>query len=303
MIERHEHKNCIWLDVCAPSPEELRLIIEECNIPLEYTYDLLTTTPKTEVLSQKQFLKITLDFPIVKRTDIHHPHEVKFLITKKHLVTIRFEEIESLHRFRKEYEVLCAVGGTRAKIGPDTLFLTMLAYFYDALYAKLDYLETRLKDIEEEIFSEHEEAMVYELSQVSRRLISFRQTIDAHDDALTELVKDIAVAFATNHTTRLEAITHQYKVVRRRLKALFATFSDLRRTNDSLLETKQNTTMRIFTILAFITFPLTLFSSMFGMNTAYTPIVGTDYDFWIILGAMAFISMSFFTYFRYRKWL
>lgn len=303
MIERHEHKNCTWLDVCAPTVDELRLILEECAIPSEFAADLLTTTPKTEVFSKKNALKITLDFPIVKRTDINHPHEVKFLVTKKNLVTIRFEEIESLHRFRKEFEVLCALKRKSTTVGSDTLFLTMLSYFYDALYTKLDYLETRLRDIEEEIFNEHEEAMVYELSQVSRRLISFRQTIDAHDDALIELTKDIAHAFPTDHTVKMEAITHQYKVVKRRLKALFATFNDLRRTNDSLLETKQNTTMRIFTILAFITFPLTLFSSMFGMNTEHTPIVGYQFDFWIIVGTMAFVSISFFTYFRYRKWL
>lgn len=58
----------------------------------------------------------------------------------------------------------------------------------------------------------------------------------------------------------------------------------------------------MFTILAFITFPLTLFTSMFGMNTKTTPLVGRDGDFWIILGAMTVISIGFFAYFRYRKW-
>jgi magnesium transporter len=96
---------------------------------------------------------------------------------------------------------------------------------------------------------------------------------------------------------------HQYKIVRRRLRALTSTFYDLRKTNDSLLETKQNGFMRVFTILAFITFPLTLFSSMFGMNTAHTPIVGAQYDFWIIVGIMICVSIGFFSYFRYRKWL
>jgi magnesium transporter len=277
--------------------------MEECNIAPEFTHDLSTTTPKTEVFSRKDFIKITLDFPIVKRTDINHPHEVKFLVTKTHLITIRFEEIETLHRFSKEYEVLCALkkGGTKSTT--DLLFLIMLGYFYDALYLKLDYLETKLKDIEEEIFQEHEEAMVFELSNVSRRLIAFRQTIDAHEDALFELMHEMAIAFPKFQTERLEAITHHYKVVRRRLRALTSTFNDLRRTNDSLLETKQNGFMRIFTILAFITFPLTLFSSMFGMNTEHTPIVGNNWDFWIILGIMVCVSIGFFSYFRYRKWL
>jgi magnesium transporter len=264
---------------------------------------LTAPTPKTEVFSRKGFLKITLDFPIVKRTDINHPHEVKFLVTKSHLITIRFEEIETLHRFSKEYEVLCALKKGAKNNTADSLFITILGYFYDSLYLKLDYLETKLKDIEEEIFNQREEAMVFELSNISRRIIAFRQTIDAHEDALIELTKEIKIAFSANHDERLEAIVHQYKIVRRRLRALASTFYDLRKTNDSLLETKQNGFMRVFTILAFVTYPLTLFSSMFGMNTEHTPIVGAQFDFWIIAGIMVLVSTCFFAYFRHRKWL
>ena len=185
----------------------------------------------------------------------------------------------------------------------DSLFMIMLGYFYDALYLKLDYLETKLKDIEEEIFGQHEEAMVFELSNVSRRLITFRQTIDAHDDALFKLKEHVALAFANKHEASIEALLHQYKIVFRRLHALTSTFNDLRSTNDSLLETKQNGFMRIFTILAFVTYPLTLMSSIFGMNTVHTPIVGSDFDFWIVITLMIFVSIGFFIYFRYKKWL
>jgi len=302
MIERYFHNNITWLDVTNPTLEEVRQLIKECNIPLEYTSDLTTMTPKTEVFSKKGFLKITLDFPIVKRTDIHHPHEVKFLVTKSHLVTIRFEDIEAIHRFGKEYEVLCMLNG-KQKASTETLFLTLLNHFYDAMYAKLDYLDSKLKDIEEEIFKEHEEEMVYELSKVSRRLIAFKQCIDAHDDALDKLGGAIRESFVKDHSRAVEAILHQFAVTRRRLRALTSTFDDLRRTNDSLLETKQNGFMRVFTILAFITFPLTLFSSMFGMNTENTPIVGHSLDFWIIVLIMVCVSIGFFTFFRYKRWL
>lgn len=301
MITRYLHNKISWLDVLSPTAEEIRLLIDECGIPLEFADDLTTMTPKTEVFSKKGFLKITLDFPIVKRTDINHPHEVKFLVTKKHFVTIRFEEIESLHRFGKEYEVLCMLSG-KEKASAETLFLTLLTRFYDAMYTKLDYLESKLKDIEEEIFNQHEEAMVYELSNVNRRLIAFMQTIDAHEDALGKLSSSMEKAFAKNHAVACDTILHQYKIVKRRLRALTGTFDNLRRTNDSLLETKQNGFMRIFTILAFITFPLTLFSSMFGMNTEHTPIIGAQFDFWIIVFIMICVSIGFFSFFRYKKW-
>lgn len=302
MIERYFHNKITWLDVVNPSQEEIRAILEECNFPRELGNDLTTMTPKTEVFSKKGFLKITLDFPIVKRTDINHPHEVKFLVTKSHLITIRFEDIEAIHHFGKEYEVLCMLKG-KQKPSAEILFLTMLSYFYDAMYGKLDYLESKLKDIEDEVFLEHEREMVFELSTVSRRLITFRQTISAHEDALEKLSLHMTNAFTVTYKAQCESLMHHYTALTRRTRALMATHDDLRSTNDSLLTTKQNEIMKFLTVISFITFPLMLFTSMFGMNTINTPIVGHRFDYWIIVTIMIVVSVILLIYFKYKKWL
>lgn len=302
MIERSSHNKITWLNVLSPTSEEIHSIAEECNIPREFTNDLTTTTPKTEVFSRKGFLKITLDFPVVKRVDIKHPHEVKFLVTKTHLVTIRFEEIEAMHRFSKEYEVLCMLKG-KEKASTETLFLTMLNYFYEAMYGKLDYLESKLKDTEEEIFKEHEREMVYELSNISRRLIVFRQTIGSHENALSKLSSSMMVAFGKSYEIQCEDLIHQFENLKRRIHALISTHDDLRSTNDSLLTTKQNEIMKFLTVISFITFPLMLFTAMFGMNTVDTPILGAPFDFWIIVMIMIVVSVILLVYFKFKRWL
>lgn len=304
MINRYKHSKTTWLEVVSPTAEEVRELIEECNIPREYAGDLTAPTPKTEVFAKKGFFKVTLDFPIVKRTDINHPHEIKFLVTKDHLVTIRFEEIEAVHRFTKEYEVLCLLGSkSKTQITPDSLCITMINYLYASLHVKLDYLENRLKDIEEGIFAGHEREMVFELSQISRRLITFRQTIGAHDNALDGMPNALQVAFGKVDVNRIEELEHHYHSLKRHLNALTSVLTDLKDTNSALLFTKQNEVMKLFTILAFITFPLTLFTSMFGMNTVATPILGHQFDFWIILSIMVVVSITFFGFFKYKKWI
>jgi len=259
-------------------------------------------TPRTETQAKKGVLKITLDFPIVKRTDIDHANEIKFIVTKTHLITIRFDDIEALHRFSKEFEVFCMLKQKKTSPSTITLFFTLLTYLYQAMDTKLEYVETRVKDIEAAMFAEREREMVFEISQLIRRLIDFRQTIGAHEKALEYLHTDVKTAFTGSHDAMLDSLEHHYRHVNRSVYALLSTIEDLRETNNSLLTTKQNEVMKMFTILAFITFPLTLFTSMFGMNTIATPILGTPGDFWIILGIMAVVSISFFAYFKYRKW-
>lgn len=302
MIERYFHNNITWLDVCSPSHDEINEIIEECNIPIEFSGDLTVTTPKTEMLYKKECLKVTLAFPIVKTTDSNVPQEVKFIITKSHMVTIRFEEVDAIYRFGKEYEVICMLNG-KLKTTTETLFVTLLNYFYEDLHAKLDYLESRLKDIEEEIFKGHEKEMVFDLSLVGRRIIVFRQTMASHNSILSDLSGAMKIAFNNEHARHSESLLSHYAAITRRVEALVSMHSYLRSTNDSLLTTKQNEVMKFLTVISFITFPLMLSTSMFGMNTTYTPILGRPYDFWIIISGMIVVSIAILIYFKLKHWI
>jgi Mg2+ and Co2+ transporter CorA len=78
---------------------------------------------------------------------------------------------------------------------------------------------------------------------------------------------------------------------------------ELRETNNSLVSTKQNEVMLVLTLTAFVTFPLSLMASLFGMGALHTPIIGQPFDFWIILTIMGIASLAMFGYFHYKKWL
>ena len=70
-----------------------------------------------------------------------------------------------------------------------------------------------------------------------------------------------------------------------------------------MVSTKQNEVMKGLAIMAFVTFPLSLIATIFGMNTHYLPIVGMRGDFWVIIGAMLFLTACFFWYFKRKRWL
>jgi len=302
MINRYTHGSVTWIDVINPSNDTIRELMEECSIPPEFTTDLTSMTPRTETHAKKNVLKITLDYPIVKRTDIDHAHEIKIIATKYHLITIRFEDMEAMHHFGKNFEVMCHSVAKHQAITTDFLFFALLTHLYESLDHKLDYLENQLSDTEKAIFNNQEREMVFAISTLSRRLIDFRQVMGAHEWALEDLAEGAHIAFNKNYAEQVDTITNRYNHIRRRQRALLATAESLRDTNVALVTTTQNDVMKMFTILAFITFPLTLFTSMFGMNTISTPLVGNPGDFWIILGIMIIVSVSFFAYFKYRKW-
>jgi magnesium transporter len=48
--------------------------------------------------------------------------------------------------------------------------------------------------------------------------------------------------------------------------------------------------------------PLTLIASIFGMNITF-PFQDDTKHFWIVIGAMGFIGLSLFAFFRARRWV
>jgi len=303
MIERFQNGKVTWLDVVHPTSSEIREIFEECSLPTEFADDLTSMTPRTESKAVDEALKITLDFPVVKRIDIKHPHEVKFIASKNYLITIRFEDIQAVHQFSKEFEVMSLLEKNPKDITGAHYLFALLNSMYTALDNKLDYLETKTQTVEEQIFENDEKAMLLEISKISRRLITFKHTMATHEGALKSLKQNTEEAFGKGYAAQLNRLQVVYFDLMRRASGLSNVVEELRSTNDALLNSKQNEVMKILTIMAFITFPLSLFTSMFGMNTQKTPILGMEHDFWIILGIMTFITLCFFAFFKYKRWM
>lgn len=303
MITEYTGGKLKWIDVENPTTEEARSLLLAYDLSPSILDDITTPGSRDGVSFGDGVLKATLHFPIVKRADIDHPHEVQFILTKTTLITVRYEDMEAIHRFQKEFEVIGTLYKTNKRANGAHLLFAILREFYHTLDAKLDYLETRMRDIEREIFNEKEKEMVFSISEVSRKLISFRQTVKAHTKPLSEITLLIEKNFNATTAARYHDLMQQHMALSMRTNGLFDTQGELRDTNFAMLTTKQNEVMKVLTILAFITFPLSLFTSMFGMNTVTTPILGVPGDFWIIVGIMTGATVAFFGYFKYKHWI
>ena len=143
----------------------------------------------------------------------------------------------------------------------------MVQNLYQALGHELDVLDRRLEDIEEHIFTGDERKMVIEISQTGRTIHDFRQLLLPHQEMLASLVQPATKLFGAEYAFYVRTIEGAYERVRNLLEHLRESLTELRETNNSLLSTKQNEIMKTLTVLAFVTFPLMLISSIFGMNT------------------------------------
>lgn len=303
MLKKQNYKAVIWVDSENPTKEEARSLMEEFGLDPEVAQDILLPTFKDKILAFKDYVYLNLHFPAFKHTHgKSNRQEIDFVLGKKFVITNRYESIDALEKYSKIFEVNSMLGKDESDIEAGELFLSMMKTIYQALSDELDAISYLLAQTEKNIFAGKEKEMVFELSNIGREIINFNHIITPHGDILDSLKKESGKIFGSNFTLKLDNVINEFDKIEKVLENITEVLLELRETNNSLLTTKQNEIMKVLTIMAFVTFPLTLISSIFGMNTEYLPIVGVNGDFWIVTGMMVLLASFFFIFFKSKKW-
>ena len=302
MLTRYGQKNASWIDLVAPTPAEVRSLMHEFGIDPLIAEELLVSSFKPKVERRGDVIYVILHFPIM-RGGQRQEQEVDFIIGKEFLITTRYESVDPLHAFAQAFEVSTVLGRPMSHLNGGHLFTSMARALYEAMVNESQTIHRRLQDIEERIFKGAERQMVIELSQVGRIIHDFRGALAPHKEMLTSLEPVTSRLFGPEFAYYLRDLEGVEERVQRTLDNLHSSMIELRETNNSLLSTKQNEVMKSLTVLAFIFLPLSFIAGLFGMNTINNPIVGSPYDFWIVLSGMVTLAIVFFIYFKYKEWL
>ncbi len=303
MLKKQAYKAVTWIDSENPTKDEARDIMEEFSLSPEVAQDILLPTFKDKITISKNYVYLVLHFPAFKHThNKSHRQEIDFVIGNDFIITNRYESIDSMEKYAKIFEVNSILDKNQSNVGSGELFLAIMSTIYQSLSDELDSINYLLRETEKNIFSGKEKEMVFELSRVGREIVNFNHIIKPHGIVLETLKEESNKILGKDFSLELAEIINEYYKISKMLENVTEVMKELRETNNSLLSTKQNEIMKVLTIMAFVTFPLTLVSSIMGMNTHYLPIAGLPGDFWIVMGIMVVLAISFFTFFKSKKW-
>jgi len=303
MRTRYEHNGLVWIDMESPSRDEAQDIVDQFGVSPLVAEELLLPSTKPRAEFFPGYVYLVLHFPALRHSHRSREQEVDFIIGKQFLITTRYDTIDPLHKLSKIFEVNNLLDKSNIGEHGGFLFFAVLKKLYKSVEHEVEFIRHDIAIIEEHIFAGHEVRMVTAISRVARDLLNLRQVIEPHREVLREFEARGPAFFGEDFSPYLRALSDEYYRVHNHIMRETESLHELRETNNALLTTKQNETMKIFTILAFTTFPLTLVAAIFSMDSKYTPIVGSPYDFWIIIGLMALMTCCMFWYFKHKKWL
>lgn len=306
MIEQSLYKNTKWIRLINPSVDELSKVADEFEIDPNAIKDLSSPTPHQKIETYPNSIYAVFHFPAYRHSHKKsHIQEIDFVIGKDYIITVQYDTIDALLKLSQEEEVKELLGKADGKeTNPGIVFVEVLKELYHSTEDELLNMGEKIKQIEESVFKGEEKEMVSRISEISRDLLDLRRTLSPHNMNFENLMLVATKEEKTQFAVHVEKILDNiYAKLMDRVEDSIELAKELRETNNSLLYTKQNETMKVLTIMAFVTFPLSLVASIFGMNTKILPVVGLPYDFWIILGFMFLATLLMFVFFKVKKWL
>ncbi len=293
MIKRVLYNGVTWVDLESPSSEEVAELASEFKLHHLISSELLSPSIRPKIDLHKDYIYLILHFI--------DDREVDFVLGKDFIITTRYEEVEPVMKFSRALHQGEQMHDKDFNAG--VLFYYITKGLYTEMGDELTRLRAHMKVIEKSVYSGEEREMVLALAESGRKILDLQQAVEPHKEVLTSLEHHIKEFYGDGYMRYATALLGNYYKVHQRIKRIFALHNELRATNDSLLASKQNSIMQVFTIVAFLTLIPSLISSVFGMNALNMPFIGQEYDFWLIILFMIAASGGVFWFFRYRKWL
>ncbi len=207
-------------------------------------------------------------------------------------MTRLFARCESDDAFREQ---LFAKGSGR-------LLYEVLDDLFDYCFPILDKIGHKLDTIEDDMFEGAAEDVVRDISNVKQEIISYRKVVKPERSTLRVLERRIDRFLPEELDLYFDDINDAVERIWDQLDNYKEVVEALESTNESVISHRQNDVLRLLTIISVTVLPLTLITSVFGMNVLF-PGEGTSTAFWVILGALLATLAAMLGFFRWKRWL
>lgn len=298
------HGRVTWTNIVHPNSEDLAALREEHPYihPLNFE-DLLSPIERPKLDEDENYLFVVLHFPLWDaERRLTRAREVDIIMGRGYVITLHDGSLKPLQTLAEQ-----ALYDEQARErlmgqGASHTFYEIIDRLVDYVLPILRKVDINIRQIEEDIFIADTRRVIREIALVRRDIIALRriirqqvpvlQLLETTDNPI--LHEDLEEYFGdiTDHIAKARDIIDENAEI----------IASLAETADTLASHRINEVMRILTVISVIMLPLTLISSIYGMNINL-PFEGDPNAFIIVASSMVFITATMLLYFRRRNWL
>jgi len=216
-------------------------------------------------------------------------------------VLISFEENDN-NIFNPIIERLKAGKGKGRLRQEDYLCYLLIDHIVDNYYILLDHTENQLEDLEKLLIENPTNELSHSFLRLKKNLMLLRKTINPLKEEIRFLSREDSGILSDYTRQYLSDVNDHLLFIIQSIdsfREMIASMMDLLMANNA---NRMNSIMKTLTLVSTIFIPLTLISSIYGMNFDYMPELRWKYGYPIFLTAITTIGLTMYTYMKRKKW-
>jgi len=292
-----------WVNIENPTEGETEYLAQNYSFHHLDLDDCLSRIQRPKIDEYKDYLFLVFHFPVFsKEARVTTPGQVSVFIGEKYLITLHKGELKPLVKLFRECQIDEESRQENFSHGSGYLLYRIVDRLVDYCLPILNKIGDNIEEVEDSIFSDRRRGTVKGISILRRDVIAFRRIIwpmRAVIGGLESKVRrftmmDMAVYFGDmiDHVDKIWDALDEYKEI----------IEGLNDTHDSLATNRTNEVIRMLTIIATILLPITMVSSIYGMNIPL-PFQGSSYSFLYVFLIMIAIIGGMLYFFRRQHWI
>ena len=286
-----------WVNIIAPSQEELLLISKKTGVPLEFLRAPLDDEETSRIEIEGDFILIIVDIPFTEMEDnslTYDTYPLAIIHTKNELITVCLKnskvltdfssnKVRNFYSFKKSRFIL--------------QILNRVSTYY-LLY--LRQIDKKSIMIEKRLHKSMKNRELVQLHSLSKSLVYFSTSLKSNEITLEKMLKlDVIQRYEEDKDVLEDVIIENKQAIE--MTDIYSNI--LGSTMDlfaSVISNNLNIVMKVLAPVTILMSTLTVISGIYGMNFDYLPLLHHPYGFHIIM-TLSVILCGVIAFILYKK--
>jgi magnesium transporter len=301
--------NVVWLDLFQPTREEEALVekVIGSNIPTREEMQEIEPSSRLYERDGVAFMTMSVLYGIDGGQPSTDP--VSFILTQKHLVTVRYAEPRPVVAFIQH-----AHAEKELTRDPVTVLIRLLDAIIDRDADELENAGRELEAISNHVFERpsrserrdperHYEALMLRIGKVQRLLSRARESSVSGSRMLGFLAATERMGADNGHSRHLQSLIADARALDDHSNFLAENLNFLLDASLGMISLEQNFVMKVFSVVAVVLMPPTLIAGVYGMNFKHMPELQWIGGYPWAVGLMLASAILPYWFARRRGWL
>jgi magnesium transporter len=295
-VEKAEMRDVLWIDLVAPSPEEVDRLHSEFQIDLQDIADCLDPNERSRVEVEEKYDLLVLRSLLAdeRAPDRIQTMPIGIISTKKQIITVRIGA--SFHA-----EDLCSDMKRRPRLETkEDLFLALVRRVHRDMERTVRPMERKIGAIQETILHARSAETAHSAFALSNGLILLNTALLSNMNAISMLPRMKQLQMTKERLDLAEDIENDVAQLYEMTTIYREIMSNILNAYETAVSNNLSFIMKTLTTISLILILPTLVASLYGMNVDL-PFQGDPNAFWFVIGVSATCVAGLWVLFRLKR--